>query len=583
VNEAELRQKARNELLALFTEALEKGPDEGTTNRYTVRCLPGQVRMRLPLLLDAPVLVKRDSGSETDDNREVSDRIKQVISQLDIEEGNEIVSGTASSTSVDWYGTEMDLEALTGMEAQFNAGVTLFPRHGGFLDPVDWPDEFGRTVAATITRSEVAEPFDEAEPGWILEVASELFTSLAEGGGELARSLVKRLGMKKPQPIGMSIGGWFLAMTLIRDEDTGDLVRIIVHEVLLDHLAVVRNPANPDSTGLKLIREVVAEVFRSIQAAVTRAASGPVPPGPVEIRQVGEDIPVAPVAQNQAEEGVQPADITDRSEPQPVSTDTHQTTTEPLTVQDSAVDESASRRIDGSNAACQAIPEPGDERTAEGETMDPEMKALLEGLATGQAAVTETLSALGTRIADLEERAKTPEVSAAKTEPEVKPEPEANRGEDPAVIELRAQMEALKTEHETLKADRANQDLVIGNLVGTPSRRGTMYKNEQGAEVPIPQSVDQAGPFIRSQLATCKADGRAPAVRSIVEQATVTVGSATRSAFDTRWKSRGDKPGTEGGAFRQACADSEELLRNLCRAAAVDGTGREWIRAARDA
>lgn len=167
------------------------------------------------------------------------------------------VVGTASSTSVDWYGTEMSLDALRGMAEQFNsdAGVPLLPTHGDWFSVPEWDDVIGRSVSAEIQRAEVAEPYDSAEAGYTLVVTSALLDV------EKARELRDRLDAG--QPIGQSIGGWFTGMTVIYNEETDDLERIIILSVQLDHLAITRMPANPDSYGLANLRSRVSGALRA--------------------------------------------------------------------------------------------------------------------------------------------------------------------------------------------------------------------------------------------------------------------------------------------------------------------------------
>jgi hypothetical protein len=64
---------------------------------------------------------------------------------------------------------------------------------------------------------------------------------------DVARKLLNRLSAG--QEIGQSIGGWFLQVRVISDEEDR-IERVIVEDVELDHLAITRAPANPDSTGL---------------------------------------------------------------------------------------------------------------------------------------------------------------------------------------------------------------------------------------------------------------------------------------------------------------------------------------------
>lgn len=178
-----------------------------------------------------------------------------------------VVEGVASSTSKDWYGTEMALEALEGMAAQFKSdrGVPLLPSHGDFFSIPEWDSVIGRSIDAEIKRAEVVAPHDAAEPGYILTVRSALLDV------PKARELRDRIDAR--QEMGQSIGGWFTALSVVYNEETDELERIIVLNVELDHLAVTRMPANPDSIGLANLRSRVTDAIRSIP----RPPGAPVP------------------------------------------------------------------------------------------------------------------------------------------------------------------------------------------------------------------------------------------------------------------------------------------------------------------
>lgn len=183
-----------------------------------------------------------------------------------------MVEGIASSTSQDWYGTEMNKKCLDGMSRQFNKGVALTPRHNGWFDPVEWNDVIGLTVNGVVEKAKVANPADDGEPGYTLTLQAILYKE-----EELAQALYRRL--KKNQPIGLSIGGWFLDLRIITNEEE-EVERIIVQEVLLDHTAVTRMPANPDSMGLKLLRSLADAALSKIRAV--RTAEPPAPPATPE-------------------------------------------------------------------------------------------------------------------------------------------------------------------------------------------------------------------------------------------------------------------------------------------------------------
>lgn len=170
----------------------------------------------------------------------------------------EVIEGIASSTSVDWYGTRMHREALEMMAAQFRNGVAYIPRHGSIFESVEWDQVIGRTREAKVERAQVAEPREANEDQFVLRVQIALYMD-----EPLAQGLVRRL--RRGEQIGQSIGGWFTALRVITDEE-GEVTDIIVMGVELDHLAVTRSPANPDSDKLVIaMRQKVADAMRSRQ------------------------------------------------------------------------------------------------------------------------------------------------------------------------------------------------------------------------------------------------------------------------------------------------------------------------------
>lgn len=188
--------------------------------------------------------------------------------------------GIASSTSRDWHGTEMRPSALMSMSAQFKSdqGVVLTPSHGEWYKAPDWQDVLGRSVAADVVSATVANPVDRAENQYILTVEHDVWD--CAGGIELTRRALAK------QPIGQSIGGWFTDVEILYNEDTGDLERVFILDVKLDHCAVTRCPSNPDSMGIDILRTATDMAMRSVQSAgvQTRAAAAPptVQPAAVE-------------------------------------------------------------------------------------------------------------------------------------------------------------------------------------------------------------------------------------------------------------------------------------------------------------
>lgn len=156
------------------------------------------------------------------------------------------IRGIASSTSVDHYGTEMSRAALEDMARQMQMGVPILPRHHsirGGQDVAEWDEVIGKTYSASVEpMDDVMAPANGSENQYILMTESKLYQD-----EELAQRLITRL--KRGEPIGQSIGGWFDQVTVVEDND-GEIQRIIVENVVLDHLAITRVPANPDSNGL---------------------------------------------------------------------------------------------------------------------------------------------------------------------------------------------------------------------------------------------------------------------------------------------------------------------------------------------
>jgi hypothetical protein len=159
-----------------------------------------------------------------------------------------LVGGVASSTSVDFFGTEMSLRALQGMAIQMIRGIPYLPRHNnGFAGAVEWDSVIGRTVHAEVLPvGSVENAADDAEAQYLLRATTRLYEDEAK-----AQALLRRIA--RNEPIGQSIGGWFTELQIVMDDD-GDIERVIVLGVELDHLAVTRAPANPDSMGIVDLR-----------------------------------------------------------------------------------------------------------------------------------------------------------------------------------------------------------------------------------------------------------------------------------------------------------------------------------------
>ena len=166
-------------------------------------------------------------------------------SEEEVNESSELlISGVASSTSVDHYGTEMSRTALDSMSDQMQKGLPILPRHNNGNRAVEWDEVIGRTVRAKVVKSDVVQAANDSEQGYTLVLDSVLYRD-----EPLAKELSRRLS--RGEPIGQSIGGWFLNVRVLEDSD-GNVERMVVEQVDLDHIAITRAPANPDSYNLAL-------------------------------------------------------------------------------------------------------------------------------------------------------------------------------------------------------------------------------------------------------------------------------------------------------------------------------------------
>jgi hypothetical protein len=222
---------------------------ESTENRWTARCrLPFDGLLSMPakrsLSSDQETIVNEESSNTSRDLVEVSTRADEV--QLE---------GIASSTSVDWHGTEMSIEALNGMARQFKAGVPYVPSHR----EDEWDQVFGRTVDAEVVEGRVinAAETEGATDGHLLRVITNVYVN--DPRGKLLMDMVDR-----GQTIGWSIGGWFTELTVLTNE-SDEVERIIIQGVELDHLATTRRPSNPDSW--------IGELSRSVSGAIAQMKS----------------------------------------------------------------------------------------------------------------------------------------------------------------------------------------------------------------------------------------------------------------------------------------------------------------------
>jgi HK97 family phage prohead protease len=194
---------------------------------WTARC-------RLPMqgLLGGGLQVVREAPKATGVAvREAAPGIVETAS------GPVLLEGYASSTSVDWHGTEMTREALDSMARQMAAGVPYVPSH--YDD--EWEQVMGRTVEARVEQGTIVREGGTGTQadGYRLAVRVELYP-------EHPRSQQLMQAVKRGQVVGMSIGGWFTDAEVETNEND-EVERIYIKAVELDHLAVTRRPSNPDS------------------------------------------------------------------------------------------------------------------------------------------------------------------------------------------------------------------------------------------------------------------------------------------------------------------------------------------------
>lgn len=172
------------------------------------------------------------------------------------------LTGTASSTSVDAYGTEMSRACLTDMAEQFTKGVEVFVGHGDPWKGLEWNEAIGITTKGEVTDATVMLAADPKEPGAVCTV--EMHFSADEDSPQPIKDALVTLKkrMEKGKATGLSIGGWFRGVTYIVDED-GYISRVIINKVDLDHLATTRRPANPDCLDMAMMRSVLADAVKA--------------------------------------------------------------------------------------------------------------------------------------------------------------------------------------------------------------------------------------------------------------------------------------------------------------------------------
>jgi hypothetical protein len=545
-------EELRTRLEALLKRSLgsvepELVTADGKTERhYLVRCKEGEFRARLPVVFTGSVVPNTEEGRAALAPA-IRERIAGVLATRAKGDAKEeaddrvVISGTASSTSVDWYGTEMSLRALQSMAEQFRSdkGVDIVPRHGGWFTPLEWDDVMGRSIMATIDRADVAEPAEVAEPGFKLVVTSE-----CDGALEKVKSLVRRLA--KGQPIGMSIGGWFTEVRYICDED-GDIVRIIIEGVMLDHLAIVRSPANPDCVDLELMRSIAAAVLKARAKPATPEAAPTPEPAPA----AAPAEPVAAARSTDAAPAPTPASAVSVEPPAPAVTPAAEEGRSdggnPAGVTSAPVlDTTSPTRDDGHVPSARAPEAPPPSPSPEFDMTPEQLEALLQ---RALAPVTE-------RLAALEAARATPAPAAAPAVAAPAPAPEAARTAPAPVpaatgdAELRARIEALEGQVRT-------RDAALNALASQGHRSG------MGAVVTASTDPIYAANEFEGLIGRAKAEDKSPALLAVVTRA--------KEALTVNLRSKNPK-------IREICDGAPDLLRSLLNGAEMDGTLTAWKR-----
>lgn len=204
---------------------------------------------------------------ESDDGYEDDDEIPT--------SGTATIRGVASSTGVDWYGTEMSRRALDSMKRQMDGGTVRYqPTHSEY----EWDGEIGFVRSALINEGDVPSQADGSDDRAFL-LTSESEIDMAHPRSQALIRAMRR-ARKMGRSIGQSIGAWFTELRFVEDAD-GEIERVIIEDLEMDHLAATRSPANHESTGLEEMRARGAAAIRS--ACPRSTAPAPVP-HPAEIR-----------------------------------------------------------------------------------------------------------------------------------------------------------------------------------------------------------------------------------------------------------------------------------------------------------
>ncbi len=540
----EIRKRLAAILGPLGTRSITSEVIDGKTVRsIRLELLSGQMRARLPFAFEGRVVPREkqaDLGPEIAEmlaQREKGEGRLALRAKGDKaeEDSRVMISGTASSTSQDWYGTEMSLPCLDDMAAQFREGVDYTPKHGSWFVPLEWDDVMGQTIMASVVRANVAAPAVETDAQFKLEVTSD-----CDGLLEKVQSLIRRLDRK--QKIGMSIGGWFRDIQyFFNDED--ELERIVIHRVELDHLAVVRSPANPDCTDLKLIREVAAETIkaRSKEPATPVVAVVAAPAGEPGTRAASPVVaaPVEPLATRSTDAPVEPPMVASASpavteEPAPV-VNRGGITSPP------GIDTSPAARNDGDVPAVSggSAPPPSPAPAEDSSMNADELRAILDA----------ALKPLATRIEGLEAARSAPATPA--------PVPVVAA---PAAVEGDAALRARLAE---LEGQLKTRNTILSHLAEMPVRSGMGHVVTLNGDPVYTEST------IEGLLGRAKAEDKAPVLTEVITR--------HKAALTIDMRAKG---GEKGAAVRAACEGAPELLGKILNGAEMDGTLEEWRRSA---
>lgn len=574
-NEAEELKTRLGALLRSRLATIEPEIIDGKKS-YLVRCRSGEMRCRLPMVFRGSAVKPEARATHIEACRSkvpaggTAGALDEWIERAKTDKAEEkaapiMISGTASSTSVDWYGTEMSLQALSGMAEQFRAGVDVAPRHGGWLSPLSWNEMMGRTIMANIERGDVAEPAEgSTDPGFTLAVTGECDPAMP-----LVADLVRRLDAK--QPIGLSIGGWFREVRYLTN-DEGDVDRIIIERVELDHVAVVRSPANPDCMDLEVMRSIAADVLRARAKAALPVPAGDPPvavPADPPARSVAPPVISDPAGRGKvacdkdacsgdgcSEDGCGCACHGERSTGAPAvrSVVPPVVAAPPVVPEEGRTTETVTAPVvvDTGDAPRNSHPVEAESgrSTSEESPMDPAIKAMLDQILAGQTADRATTTSIATRL-DAIEAAR----AAAPPAPVPVPAPAAESAD---VTELRAKLAAAESEKRSL-------ELGMLALIDQPQRSG-----RSGAPL-LSNNPAFTGSELDALIGRSKAE-RAGRKGADAICRTALVAERAKPVLAMR-----ATPGVllssspAGHALREAAQDAPELLRQLLVAAEEDG------------